>query len=104
GGITGVFCERAVACFAVHMRVLALVLGVGNIAVTGFACFMPGKLHRMGGDVCDGIAAIVAVLSEAFWNNVGSDDEKDDESQNKQPREAKQMSCILEGLHSSAVS
>lgn len=103
-GIVGMFCESPVTGLAVYMRVLPFAFGIGYIAVAGFAGFVAGELYRMSGDVCDGVAAVVAVLTEAFGNDIASDDEKDDEGQNKEPREAEQMPCILKDVHASAVS
>lgn len=86
--IVGVLCQRPVARLAIHVRMLALALHIEHVAMAGFAGLMTGKLHRTGRNLTDRIAAIVAVLSEAFGNHVTSDDKKDNEGENKEPRES----------------
>ena len=69
GWIVGVLGQRAVAGFAVHMRMLALALHIEDVGVAGFACLVAGELHRTGRNLADCSAAVVAILSEALWNH-----------------------------------
>ena len=82
------FRQRSVACFAVHMRVLALALRIENIGVTRLAGLMSGKLHRTACNFTDRIAPIVPILPEAGGNHVMSDDEKNDEGENEESRKS----------------
>ena len=88
GRIVGVFRQWPMARFAVHMRVLAFDLHIEDIGVTRFAGLMSGKLHRAGRYLADRSTAIVSILPEARWNHVVSNDEKDDEGENEESREA----------------
>jgi len=86
--IIGVFCERSVACFAIHMRVLAFALHIENIAVARLAGFVSGVLYRAGCNLTDRIAAIVPVLPKATRNHIMPDYQKNDEGENEESRES----------------
>lgn len=80
--------KRSMARLAVHVRVLAFALHIEYVAVAGLARLVTGKLHGTRGYLTDRIAAIVAVLSEAFRNHVTSDYKKDNEGEDEEPRES----------------
>jgi len=82
------FGKRPVARLAVHMCVFALALHIQDIGMARLASLMTGELHRSSRDLANGIAAIVAVLPEALWNNVASDYEKNNKRENKESRES----------------
>ena len=82
------FGQRSVAGFAIHMRMLALALQIEDIGMAGLASLVTGKFHRSGRNLANGIAAIVTVLSEALWNDVTSNHEKDHESENEESRKS----------------
>ena len=81
------FCQWPVACLTVHMRVLASAFGVKDVCMAVLACLMARKFDGMGRNLADCIAAIVTILPEAGWDNVMSNDKKDNESKNKESRE-----------------
>jgi hypothetical protein len=96
--------ERSMARFTVHVRMLAFALHVEHVAVTGFTGPVSGEFDRMGRNLADRIAAIVAVLSEAFRDHVTSDDKENNESENKESRESEEMPYIFEDTHCSRIS
>lgn len=73
---------------AVHMRVLAFALQIENIGVTRLAGLVSGKLHRAGCNLTNRTAAIVPVLPEGARNHVMSNEKKNDEGQNEEPRKS----------------
>jgi hypothetical protein len=88
GWIVGVFRQRSMARLAAHFRVLAFALHIENVGVTRFAGLMSGKLHRAGCNLADRSTAIVSILPEARRDHVMSNDEKNDEGENEESREA----------------
>jgi hypothetical protein len=87
--------KRTVARLAIHVRVRAFGLGIGNIRVAALARLVPGKLHRVLGNLANRRPAIVPVLPEGFWNHVGAHHQKHQEGDHKEPRKPEKMSCIL---------
>jgi len=61
--------NRAVAGFAVYVRMLAHVLLLRHIRVTSLAGLVPRKLGRMLGNLAHRRSAIVPILSKAFWDD-----------------------------------
>lgn len=80
--------QGSVARLAVHVRMLAFALYIEDIAMAGFACLMAGELYLPCSDLANRSAAIVPILSEASWNDVMPNDEKDDEGENEESRES----------------
>lgn len=72
-GIVGVLGQGPVAGFAVDVDVLAGLLGVEDIRVTGLARLVAGIVDRLGCDLGYGSATIVAVLSEGLGHNKVAD-------------------------------
>jgi hypothetical protein len=87
------------AGFAIHVRVLALALLVGNIRMAGFAGLVSGKLCRVRRNFTDGGGPIVTVLPKARWDHEVADHQEHDECEDKKPRKPEQMACILENTH-----
>jgi hypothetical protein len=83
------------AGFAIHMRMFALALRVGYVAVARLAGLVSCKLHRPSRHFRDGVAAVVSILAEALWNYIAPNHKKDNESENEQSRESKQMPGIF---------
>ena len=98
------FRQRSVAGFAVHVRMFALALHIQHIGVAGFASLVAGKLHGVGGDLANGGAAIVPVLSKTLRNDVTSNNKKDNKGENKKSRKSEEMPGILENAHCSPIS
>ena len=81
-------CQGSMACFAVHVGVLAFALYVQHVAVAGFASLVSSEFHWPGCNLSNGRAAIVSILPEARWNHVVSNDQKNDEGENEESRES----------------
>jgi hypothetical protein len=64
------------AGLAVHKRVLTGFLHIQHVRMTVLASLVPGKLHRMGGDIADRVPAVVAVLPKTARNHVSTNYEK----------------------------
>ena len=91
--------KRPVAGFAVHVRVRALCMGVGNIRVAGLAALVPRKLCRMRGNVAQGCPAIMPILSKTLRDYVAAYHPKYKKCDNKEPRKPEKMSCIFQTAH-----
>jgi len=81
-------CQRPVTGFAVYMCVLTLALHIQHVGVARLAGWMPGKFHRARRDLGDSVRSIVAKPSKALGNHIPSNHQKDDESEDEQPRES----------------
>src|ERR1035438_1848737 len=71
GGLDGarvcdMICQRSVACFAVHMRMPAVLLFFQDIRMTILTGLVTAETYRTSGDFGVGIAAVVSILSEAL--------------------------------------
>lgn len=98
-GIIGVSGQGAVASFAVHVRVLALLLLPEDISMASLAGLMTGKLDWPGRHFGDGVAAVVPVLTEAFRDQETAHDEEQGDASDENPGQSKQMSGVLEDVH-----
>jgi hypothetical protein len=98
-GVVGMLCQRAMTGFAIYVHVLAVLLHCQNVCVTGLAGIVAGEVDRAGGDLSDGGSAVVAVLTEALWDNKVPDHEENEEGEYEQKSEPEKMSCIFEKLH-----
>jgi hypothetical protein len=77
------------AGFAIHPGMLAGLFQIQNIDVTAFAGLVSGKSYGVVRYVSDGIAAVVPVLTEAFWNDETPDDQKCHGPHGKDGRQSK---------------
>ena len=92
-------CQRPVAGLAVDVRMLAGLLCVEHIAVAGLAGLVAGEVDRACGNLADRIPAVVPILSKAPRDDKAAHGQEDQEGDQKNRRESKQVSCILEGTH-----
>ncbi len=99
GWIVRVLCQRPVAGLAIQERVLALRLLIQDIRVAGFAALVAGEVNRPGGEVGQGLAAIVPVLSETLGDQKPPNGQEQRQTDKKDSSQSKKMSCILEGVH-----
>jgi len=99
GGIIGMGGQGAMAGLAVHMRVLAVLLLFEDVGMAGLAGLMASESDRPGGDIGDGFATIVPILSEALRNQEPADDEEEHHTRDEYPGQAKEMSGIFEDVH-----
>jgi len=81
----GVLDLRAVASFAVNMRVLSLALLVDNLDMAGFTGVVPSKPHRESGNFANGCTPVVAVLAKASWHYVVAHHKKHYEGEDEDP-------------------
>ena len=96
GGIVGVPGLGSVAGFARDDDMLAQLFLSDDIGVTSFADIVARKGHGAGGGLCDGCAAIVSVLAEAFGDDKGAQDDKGNQGDGDDDREPDEMFNILE--------
>jgi len=82
-GIGRVLRLRSVTGLAIHMGMLAGLLGVGDVDVTSLTCFMAGKMGRSRSDFSDRGGAIVPVFAEGRRNNVPSNRPEKKKGDNK---------------------
>jgi hypothetical protein len=90
---------RAVAGFAVYMRMFAGLLYVRYVRVAGFACIVTSELNGMRGDFADCGSAIVPILSKALWDNEMTHHQKHQKGENEKPSKPEKMPCIFEDTH-----
>jgi len=93
-GVVGVAGQRPVAGFTVDPGVLAVLFCVENIGATGFTGLVTGKGGRSVGNFSEGIAAVVPVLSEAVRDHEAASDEKQDQADGENRRQAEQVAGI----------
>src|ERR1035437_2311946 len=91
--------QRPVAGFAVHMRMLAVLLLVRHIRVAGFARVVPRKLRRVSGNLAHRGSAIVPILSKGLGDYVVAYHQKHQKGEDEKPRKPEKMPCILEDTH-----
>ena len=60
--------QRAMTGFAVDLRVHAALFHLVNVGVAGLTGLMTGEVDGAGGDLGDGVPAVVAVLPKTFGN------------------------------------
>ena len=98
-GIVGVHSlSGAVAGLAVHVRMLALGLGVGNIRVAGLAGLVPGKLHRVRGNLADRRPAIVPILPKGLRNHIAAHTRNTRKAMTKSPANRKRCPASFRPL------
>jgi len=100
GGVIGVFCERAVTGFAVHMGVPAFGFGIGHVRVTSFAGFMASVRDGTRGNFGDGVATVMAVAPETFGDESTAEDQEQDQAEEENGGHAKQVGDVLKLDHS----
>jgi hypothetical protein len=88
---------RTVAGLAGDVGMLAFGPGVGLIAMTNDALSLSGVSYWPFPDVVEGPRAVVAVLSEGFWDKGGTQDEKHANAGQHDNHETNQMSGVPEG-------
>ena len=92
-------CQGTMTGFAIHVGVLAGLLRVQNVCVTGLAGIVSGKMDRTGGHLSDRRAAVVAVFSKTLRYNEVADHEEKGKRCDEQKRKPQKMSCIFEEIH-----
>jgi hypothetical protein len=90
---------RSVAGFAVHMRMFAGLLYVGDVRVASLARVVASELDGMRGDFADGGSTIVPILPKALGDNEMAHHQKHQKGENEKPRKPEKMPCILEDTH-----
>ena len=78
--------KRSVAGLAIHVRVLAIFFLLENVGVAAFAGLMAGKINWTSGNFRQSIAPVVAVLSEAFWDEKAPDHEEQQDAGDEDSR------------------
>jgi hypothetical protein len=91
--------KRVMTGLAVDVGMLAGLLFVSHVGVTGLTRVMPGELCRVSGNLAHRSSAVVPILPKAFGDNVVARHQKYQESEDKQPRKPEKMSCFLENAH-----
>ena len=89
-----------VAGLAVHVRVLALALGVGDVGVAVFAGLVAGKLHRRAPQFRRWPRRDSARTARSSWAlRNAAHHQKDKKGEDKEPRKSEKMPCILKKFH-----
>jgi hypothetical protein len=70
------FGQRPVAGFAIHVSVLACAFFLDDICVAIFAGAVTGEVHRASGSFGHRVSTVMAVLTEALWNQIGAHPKK----------------------------
>jgi hypothetical protein len=81
------------------MRVLTGLFHIQNVCMAALARLMPGKLDRLCSNIADGVAPVVAILTETARYNKSPNDEKYKECKDKESRESKKMPRVFKDVH-----
>jgi hypothetical protein len=96
--------ERSMAGFAMDVGMLACLLDLENVGMTGFARLMTREVDGTGGNLSNGGSTVVTVFAEALRNNEVTDDQKDYEANDEQKSKPEKMSRVPEVTHSQILS
>jgi hypothetical protein len=94
--IVSVFALCSVAGFAGNVGVTAQFLLVYDVGVAALAGVMAGENWRAGSDLGDGVSAVVAILTETFGNDGGTQQDEYCQENCDEDGEANEMFCVLE--------
>ena len=78
--------QGPMARFAIHVRVLAILLYIQNVGVAALASLVSRKLRRMRRNIPNGCPAIMPVLAKCFGNNPVAHHQKHQKCEHEQPR------------------
>ena len=67
------FCQGTVTGLAIDLRMLAILLLIHDICVTGLASLVSCKVDRTRGDLSYGISPIVSIFTKAFRDEESTD-------------------------------
>ena len=95
-GIIGMPALCAVAGFARNVGVPVELLLADDVGVARFAGLVTGEGRGAGGDLSDGVAAVMTVLAEAFGNDRAAQDNEQQQRQQHHGGEADEMFDVLE--------
>src|SRR5271166_4349390 len=98
-GVIRVLGQRAVTGLARHPRMDALALHLEYVGVAALAGPVASEDHGPVGNLGDGRAAVMTVLSEAARNKKAARQEEQCDPHHKDRRHPKEMSCILKTRH-----
>ena len=96
------FGKRSVASFAGECRMLALLLQIGDVGVTGLTSLVAGNRNRPGSDLGNGISAVVSVLAEAARYDRSAQDHKTKQCDQHDRSEPDEVLYVLEHICLSA--
>jgi len=100
GGILGMLGQGPVACLTVDVGMDALCLGVGLFRMTVPARLVAGIVNGPRGDFGKGIAAKMAIATEAFWNESTAKNEEENQADCEYGGHAEKMADVLQFDHS----
>src|SRR5579859_1510922 len=81
------------------MGVLAVFFLFEDVGVAGLASFMAREVDGAGSHFGQGVPAVVAVPSKALWNEEGAEKQDEKSACDKECRQTKKVSGILESMH-----
>jgi hypothetical protein len=94
-----VFRQRPVAGLTIDVHMPAAFLFLQDVGVTVFASLVAGIVHGAGGDLRDGISAVVSILSKALWHKKRAHSHKRQAADDENRSQPKQVLRIFEGIH-----
>ena len=75
--------QRSVTALARYRRVFPVLLYIQDVSMTAFAGLMAGIDNRLGGNFLNRVPAKMAILSETLGHEESAQQQKKDESGNK---------------------
>ncbi len=102
--VAGMIGEGTMAGFAIDVGMLACLLDLEDVGMTGFACLMTREVDGTSGNLSNGGATVVTVFAEALRHNEMTDHQKDREADDEQKSKPEKMSRIPEVTHSQILS
>src|SRR5215469_16408181 len=91
--------QWAMAGFAGYPFVHALALNLQNVAVTIFADLMSGIVDWKGSSLSYRVCTVMSVAAKAARHQETADDQKENQTEEKNRCQTKEVSRILENLH-----
>ena len=92
-------CERSVAGFAVDMSVDTFCFGVRFFGMAPFAGLVARKVDGPGGDFGQGVTTEVAIATETFWDECGSEGKEEEQANEKHGSHTEKVRDVLNLNH-----
>ena len=102
-GIVGVPGLGAMTGFAGDHDMSAEFLLIDNVGMAGFADVVPGVTDGAGGSFCDGVSAVVPILSKTMGHDGGAQQDEGDQRDHHHSGQTNQVFRVFEQVMSPGV-
>ncbi len=91
GRVFRMFGQWSMACFAIHVRVHTVALGIRNIAVARLAYLVPGIVDRARRNLLNRRPTIMPILTKCLGNQQAANNEEADDTNQEYASEAEEV-------------